>query len=214
MKQAQECQVSLGVPTTGWDCPALQCHAHHWVYVLRLCSGGKQRLCKYGPHCQPRRDSCAGECPRLQTTFWLSKKSAFVVRGGEAEQPNSLRRGVEGMLGEEACSSLGGAPSTRPTSKQPNRCTVSHFSAVFLLSWTRGSSCSSWRGKRLPLFPLDFALSRSGHTPEVSADARHVFSGVSPVPSRAHRTLSPSQGQDRSHRPPTEPGSPGKLRQA
>lgn len=134
-EQGQECQVSLGVPTTGWDSPALfQCPADHSVYFLRLCSGGKQRLCKDGLHCQLRRDSCAGECPRLQTTFWLSEKSTFVVRGGAAEQFNSLRRGVEGMRGEDACSSLGGAPSTRPASKEPNHCRKSHFSLVFLPS--------------------------------------------------------------------------------
>ena len=113
------------------------------------------------------------------------------------------------MLGEDACSSLGGAPSTRPTSKQPNHCTMPHFSLVFLLSWTHSSSCWNWRGKRLPLFPLDLALSRNGYTPVVSADARHVFSGVSPVLRAPHPVSIPRPRQE-----PRAPHRAGESRKA
>lgn len=135
-------ETRAGVPGITWSphdwvefsCSLFHCLADHRVYFLRLCSGGKQRLCKCGLHCQHRRDSCPGEYPRLQRTFWLSKKSTFVVWGGAAAQLSSLLRAVEGMRGEDACSSLDGSPYTLPTSKQPNHCRMSHFCVVFLLS--------------------------------------------------------------------------------
>ena len=220
VKQEQECQVSLGVPVTGWNSPALSFSVMLTTGSTSSdCSGGKQRLCKCGLNCQHRRDSCPGEYPRLQRTFWLSKKSTFVVRGGAAAQLSSLRQAVEGMHGEDACSSLGGSPYTPPTFKQPNHCRMSHFCVVFLLSWTQSSSCVegcscwSWRGKWLLLFPLELALSHKWSTYWWSPQTPGMCSQVFPL-FCMHRILSPSQCLDRSHGPPTEPGSPVTLQEA
>lgn len=220
VRQEQECQVSLGVPMTGWNSPALSPTAVPTTGSTSLdCAAEGSRDSASVLHCQHRGDSGPGEYPRLQTTFWLSKNLTFVVRGGAEAPLSSLRRAVEGLRGDDASSSLGGSPYTLPTSKQPNHCRMSHFCVVFLLSWTQSSSCVegcscwSWRGKWLLLFPLEWALSRKWFTHWWSPQTPGMCSQVFPL-FCMHRTLSWSQCLDRSHGPPTEPGSPVTLPEA